>query len=300
MTQPTFIIIGAARAGTTSIYNYLKQHPQVFMSSVKEPNFFAFDREKEVPSRSRGTEDEYSIKDYSAYLDLFQGASPDQAVGEASTRYLTHPLAAGQIRRFLPHVKLIAVLRDPAERAYSSYLHHVRRNSEPRSFQQALEDEQKGGVEGLIYGRNHYVETGFYYRHLDRFLALFERHRVGIYLYEDLERQGAVFMKRIFAYLGVDDDFIPDMSIRHNVSGVPRNRAVNALLDRNRVGPLLKRFLPDALFEAARKYFLNVRTRNLEKPALSVEMRRQLTDRYRDDIIKLQDLMDRDLSAWLR
>ena len=123
MTMPNFLIIGAMRAGTTSLYHYLKQHPQVYMSPVKEPRFFALEGEK--PDPGRPTDERlmnHSITDIEAYRALFQAVSKETAIGEASPLYLYSPKAPERIRHYIPDAKLIAVLRDPVERAYSHFL----------------------------------------------------------------------------------------------------------------------------------------------------------------------------------
>ena len=111
MRLPNFLVIGAAKAGTTTVYQYLKQHPQVYMSPRKEPHFFS----------KNGTKD-YPIPTLEDYQALFQEASDEIAIGEASTSYLTHPQTAERIQYHIPHAKLIAILRDPANRTYSLYI----------------------------------------------------------------------------------------------------------------------------------------------------------------------------------
>jgi hypothetical protein len=122
MTMPNFLIIGAAKSGTTSLHHYLKQHPQVYMSQIKEPSFFAFEGTKPaIPGPWKRWAAHNFITDIQAYRSLFQGVSDEVAIGEASTIYLVHPTAPQRIRHYVPDAKLIAILRDPAERAYSNY-----------------------------------------------------------------------------------------------------------------------------------------------------------------------------------
>ncbi|MEQ8999686.1 MAG: sulfotransferase domain-containing protein [Coleofasciculus sp. B1-GNL1-01] len=111
ITLPNVLVIGAAKAGTTTVYQYLKQHPQVYMSPRKEPHFFSKNGTKNYPIPT--------LEDYQA---LFQGASDEIAIGEASTSYLTHSKAAERIQCHIPNAKLIAILRDPAYRTYSLYI----------------------------------------------------------------------------------------------------------------------------------------------------------------------------------
>jgi len=128
MTIPNFLIIGAAKSGTTSLYHALKQHPKIFMSPVKEPNFFALEGgELNYP---QGTVDPrylaQCITTKEEYNQQFEGVSNEIAVGEASPIYLYHPQAPVRIKNCLPNVKIIVILRNPIERAYSNFLHHIR------------------------------------------------------------------------------------------------------------------------------------------------------------------------------
>src|SRR5688572_7713518 len=128
MVMPNFLIIGAAKAGTTSLYSYLNQHPQIFMSPVKEPNFFALEGEK---LNFRGPGDaqvinRYSITQLESYRAHFKGITQETCIGEASTLYLDHPKAVERIQHYTPKARLITILRDPVERAFSNFLHAVR------------------------------------------------------------------------------------------------------------------------------------------------------------------------------
>src|SRR5918998_2242905 len=128
MTMPNFLLIGAMKAGTTAFYQLLDKHPQVYMSPNKEPNFFAFEGEKldfRAPSDIEGL-NRHAVTEIEEYQALFDGVSGEKAIGEASHWYMYKPEASGRIKHHLPEAKLIAVLRDPAERAYSEFLHFVR------------------------------------------------------------------------------------------------------------------------------------------------------------------------------
>lgn len=147
---PTFLVIGAAKAGTTSLYHYLGQHPQVFMSPVKEPGFFALEGH---PLDFRGPGDEWlrqaTTTTLEAYQKLFEGVRDEPAVGEASVLYLHHHAAPEAIARYVPDVKLVAVLRDPVERAYSAFLYQTRNGREPLAdFEEALRAEPRRIADG--------------------------------------------------------------------------------------------------------------------------------------------------------
>ncbi len=294
MTMPNFLIIGAEKSGTTALYHYLKQHPQIYMSPVKEPDFFAFEGQKpKSAGPARFTTER--ITDIDAYQRLFDGVSGEKAIGEASPGYILVPEAPARIRNYIPEVKLIAVLRNPVERAYSNYLHARWLGFEPiTDFAQALENEEtriRDGWGGLW----RYKQKGFYYGQLRRYFDTFDEGQIRIYLYEDFRDNPVGVLRNIFSFLSVGE-FVPATNVRSNVSGVPRNKALHsAVVALNR--PLLKKFIPNYLLQKLRE---PVRNATLAKPPeLSPQVRRQLVEVYREDILKLQDLIGRDLSGWL-
>ena len=297
MTMPNFLIIGAMKAGTTALYTYLEQHPQVYMSPVKEPNFFAFEDERMgflAPQDQEGI-NRTSVTDIEAYRALFKGVTNEVALGEASHWYLYSPKAPGRIRHHIPDAKLIAVLRDPVERAYSQFLHFVRDGQEPLSdFALAVQEEERRIRNNWAFGR--YASRGFYHAQLKRYFDAFDRRQIKVYLYEDLSADPVGVIQDIFRFIGVDEAFVPEMSVKPNVSGVPRNRTLHALLTRpQRIKAVLQPHLPAGVLRLAS----DLRDRNLAKPQLAPEVRRQMIEMYREDILKLQDLIDRDLSKWL-
>lgn len=295
MTMPDFLIIGAEKSGTTVLYHYLKQHPQIYMSPVKEPNFFSFEEGQKPKSAGPARFTTDPITDVEAYQRLFDGVSGEKVIGEASPGYILVSEAPARIRNYIPEVKLIAILRDPVERAYSNYLHACWLGFEPiTDFAQALEKEEtriRGGWGGLW----RYKQKGFYYGQLRGYFATFDEDQIRIYLYEDFRDDPAGVLQNIFSFLGVGE-FIPDTNVRLNVSGVPRNKALHsAVVALNR--PLLKKLVPNSLLQKLRE---PVRNATMAKPPeLSPQVRRQLVEVYREDILKLQDLIDRDLSGWL-
>jgi hypothetical protein len=289
--MPNFFIVGAQKAGTTSLYHYLDQHPQIYMSPRKEPHFFeGMHSEFRRPGRRNAP-----VSDLAEYLALFAGASGEKAIGEASASYLYSPKAPGLIKGSVPDARLIAVLRNPADRAYSNYLHCVQVGREPLgSFAEALQAEQSRMRDrwGPLW---YYRDKGFYYAQVKRYFDTFGRERVGVWLYEDLRNDTSRTLGEVFRFLNVDENFVPDASIEHNPSGVPRAgklyTRVRALTARNPV--LVERLLPARL----RGY---LKSRILVKPPpFPPELREDLTRSYEEDILRLQELIDRDLSAWL-
>ena len=299
MTLPNFIIIGAAKSGTTAIYHYLKQHPQVYMSPVKEANFFALEGDKlqffepfAYPSERKPADN------IEAYCELFEDVTSEIAIGEASPWYLYSPRSAEKIHYYLPKAKLIAILRNPVERAFSHFLDFRRDAKEPLTdFAQALQEEEVR-IRDNWHPLWHYKQMGFYSVQLKRYFDRFDRNQIQVYLYEDFKNNPIIVMQEIFRFINVDETFVPDMSLRHNVSGIPKNKALHIFLKtKHPLKNLIKPWIPERL---RLQTVVNLRNRNLMKPPkLSLELRQQLMQEYRDDILMLQDLIERDLTKWI-
>jgi hypothetical protein len=299
VTLPNFLVIGASKSGTTSLYYYLQQHPDVYMSPVKEPRFFALEGRK-LDFRGPGAQERinrWAVTDIEEYRALFEGVEGEKAIGEASPTYLHSPQAPGRIKHYVPEARLIALLRNPVQRAYSAYVQHVRDGREPLSFSEALREEEGRLRDNWSPGWG-YKRIGFYHRHLKRYYEMFGEERIKVYLYEELSEDPVGVSRDIFRFLGVDDAFEPDTSLRHNPSGIPRSRALLGLVKRpNAVKSALKPLLPGGV---RKRISVNVQNWMLEKaPPLPEEARGELAEAYREDILGLQDLIGRDLSGWL-
>lgn len=298
MTMPNFLVIGAAKGGTTALHRYLTQHPQIFMSRRKELRFFPFEGGRPDYRGPGDAADAASITiTLEEYHKHFAGSEGFPARGESSPLYLYMPKSAGRIRHYLPEAKLIAVLRQPAERAFSQYLMIRRDRLETLGFAEALAAEDRRVADGWGH-RWHYRRRGFYAAQLELYFELFRREQLRVYLYDDYVADPAGMMRDVFRFLGVDDSYVPDMSVRHNVSKFPRSRALQVFLtEPRRAKNLLKPLLPAGWSRRVGDY---LRRRNLTRPRLSEEMRQSLTEVYRADIVRLQEMLGRDLSHWLK
>jgi hypothetical protein len=287
-TLPTFFVVGAAKAGTTSLYHYLGQHPQVFTSPVKEPNFFSHG----MSGRDPVGPGEVVVRDWDHYLDLFSAVRDERAIGEASISYLPDPDAPKRIREHVPGARIIAILRDPIERAFTYFQMFQRLGMEDScDFLAAVAAERGADWNGSYLNR--------YAPQLERYIKVFPPTQIQIHLYDDLRADPRAVVRRIFSFLGVDDGFEPDTARRHNVGGLPRRPRLQAFLD-DLPGPIrsgLEAVVPQAT--RARVYW-KLREWNLQsKPLLPPEARRRLLPLVRDDILAVQQLIGRDLSAWL-
>ena len=218
MKLPNFLIAGFEKCGTTSVYNYLSQHPQNYMSPIKEPNFL--ERDWETFSGQKKAR----IDTLEKYQDLFAQVDNQVAIGEASPNLLFHHQSSiPRIQQYVPDAKIIAILRDPVERAYSDYLMHIR---------DEINDGGKALIEQLNHGResSYTLKKGLYYTPIKQFLDSFGIDKFKVFLYEDLVRDSTAFMQEIYTYLNVDPSFVPDTSRKAQVSEVPRSRVINKLL----------------------------------------------------------------------
>lgn len=293
---PNFLIVGAAKAGTTSLCHYLSQHPQIFISPIKEPRFFTpefYTTHCNGLLRDRARKVPFSTEEYH---QLFSEVKAEIAIGESSTEYLYFPSAPVRIRDAIPQVKIIAILRNPIERAFSAFCYQSRDGCEPLSFKQALLEE-KARLEMRWRPGWLYVNCGFYYEQLKRYFDNFEAEKIKIFLYEDLDVSSVKVVQDICEFLGVNSNFEPDLS-RRNISKVPRIHLLNTLFVReNPVKTALKGLIPEG---GQRDILRKLKQLNFsEKPVLPKEIYHELVEVYKEDILRLEDLIERDLSHWL-
>jgi hypothetical protein len=300
MTLPNLLIIGAAKSGTTSLYMYLEQHPEIFMSPVKEPHFFSYDAQSKM---TKGPKDTIptAITDIEKYKNLFINVNNKKIIGEASPTYIYREEAPERIYNLIPEVKIIAILRDPSERAFSAYMHLIRDQRETtNSFSEALELEEfriKQGW-GPIW---HYKRAGLYYQQLSNYFQLFKRDQIRVILHEDLQHKREEVLKDIFNFLEIDTGFTPEISIKYNASGIPKNKILQNFYtglfnSPNPIKRLSRIIFPMPLRLKVTTY---LQTRNIKKVSLPGEERQKLIGYFREDILHLESLINRDLSNWL-
>ncbi len=293
--RPNFLILGAPRAGTTTLYEGLSQHPEVYMSPRKEPWF------SELTGQYgpwRGPRDGQPVASWAEYEELFADADGAKAVGEASTLYLAAPEAPRRIKESLPDARLICILRHPVDRAYSNFLEHIQEGRETElDFRRAIEAEDER-LRSRWAPSWAYTGLGYYGEQITRYFAEFSRDQVLVLLYEDLAKDRVGVYTSIFTFLGVHPGIIPVLPPRINEnSGIPKNQFVHVLLTHpNPVRRALRSVLTERQRKAVRSWLLH---HTLQRPHLDPELRMTLTTRFRDDILRTQDLIGRDLSGWL-
>jgi len=311
---PNFFLAGAPKAGTTSLYHYLAQHPQIYMSPVKEPCYFSSEFRAENCAESmradveRGERElkrylaqpvlEYRfggmIGDWDDYRRLFAGVRGEIAIGEATPGYLWSKTAARNIHARIPHAKILCMLRDPAERAFSQYMHGLATGKVRRTFREHIEANLRNRSEKFSIDYP-FLEMGMYHEQLQRFLGVFPRENVWIGLYEDYRAAPAQVFESIFRFLGVEAAFAPDTSRRHLEGRIPRRPGAAQILQRHGIWKAARKLTPQRLLPMARRMAFAPR----ERLSLSVEDRRFLVDYYAGEIRRTAQLTGRDLSAWL-
>jgi hypothetical protein len=287
LTVPNFIVIGVAKAGTTSLYRYLDQHPEIFMHPEKGTNFFGYEDARAWRWHQEGEPPllrHFRVHTFAEYEAAFAGVTDELAVGEVSPQYFRCPTAAQRIHERIPDVRLVANLRNPADRAFSGFLMRTRRG------------EAVGDVYRELTPDASHVKEGFYYERMKRYFDAFPREQIRTYLFEDFRRDPAAIVQDLCGFLGVDTAFVPDTGVRHNPANVPRSATLNRVFYHPAVIRGAKSVLPQRVQTMAKR----MRQRNLRTaPTFPADLRADLLALYRDDILKLQALLGRDLSTWL-
>jgi hypothetical protein len=292
MTLPNFLIIGAAKSGTTALANFLQKHPQVHIPA-KEPDYFSGWGFRipfiEPPGITyvRLPEKCDTLEQYTA---LFSNAGNALARGEASTSYLYEPTAAANIHQLLPDVRLVAILRQPVERAFSHFVMHMRSGHEPeQDFYKAIADDTRRRSANWLPGMS-YLHGSRYPEQLSPYFQLFHSSQIRIYLYDDLAVNPAHVWDDLLHFLQVDKNFSPDFSRRYKEGLIP---SPTLRLLRKWLGPVLRQTVPQ-------QWRAQVSARLSYRPTLPANERRELTYLYfREDIARLEEMLQRDLSHWL-
>lgn len=311
---PNFFIVGAPKAGTTSLYHYLGQHPDVYMSPVKEPNYFAEEirRENIGPQwQEWARREEDSLQLYLRgpmhetrfggivcrwpdYLKLFEKVTDEKAIGEASVCYLWSQTAARNIAANRPNAKIVMILRNPVDRAFSQYKQAVAAGLVAKSFREQVRESLNNKFARFEL-LSPFLEYGLYYEQVKRYTERFPAESVRIYLYEEYKAAPTRIITDIFRFLTVDPKFSPDVSEKHLEMFLPRFKWLSFMLKKWGIWPRVKNIVPDDLVPVMKR----VVRRSNQKVELDPADRVWLRNYYRADMSRLSDLIKRDLRAWL-
>lgn len=310
-TLPNFFIVGAPKAGTDQLYYDLDQHPEVYMSPLKEPCFFSSEIRPECFHPSFQKHAELTAASTRKYLDdgmpgkrfggivsslldyqqLFSRVTGERAIGEGSVCYLWSNSASSAIASLIPHARIIIVLMDPSERAFHQYLKSLSDGTVRHCFRKHLGLAMRPSSGLNVY--HPFLAFGNYFDQVRRYVRLFPAHRLNISLYEERCADGRAWFSRLLAFLGVESSFIPRPVAVPFQPHIPRFASLNQALSP------VKKIVRSVLPERFKTFAKHLAHRNA-LPKLLPEDRAVLVDYYREDILKLQDLIGKDLAGWLR
>jgi len=275
---PKFFIVGAPRAGTTSLYEFLKKTDDVFMPDFKEPHYFSSIDPKYFVAKP--------IRDTKKYLSLFEKATEASAIGEASTTYLWDPASPKLIHDTIPSAKIIIMLRDPISRSFSHYLMRLGSGME-LTFLDAVNKALKAPIED--YYTHVIVNGSFYSEQVKRYLDTFGSNNVQIIIFEKFANDPVSCVKSVLNFLDVKSEPPNSVDLLHNVFTVPKDRFTANLLQNKLVRKISKNIVPPLWQESIIKKYMSKKS---EKPQISKEETEFMKELFRDDVKELQNFLN--------
>jgi hypothetical protein len=304
MALPDFFLLGAPKAGTTALHAALAQHPQLFLSAVKEPKFYLCDGCPPRGFGQRGPGDAHSAREWiwqrSRYEALFADAPAGLLRGESTPFYLYDRTAQRRIQADVPHAKMLVVLRDPIDRAYSNWMHLWSDGLEPISdFESAWQAEDQRFDAGWAPFW-HYRRLGLYGEQLRNLIGLFGSDQVHVLRYRDLVETPREALDAVCTFLGISTGAI-ESPPRENSRPYVAPSARTALLARTvRVGAAAGAYAPPQVWRRVSRPLLNrLQNGDARRPTLDPQLRLKLVEAYREDNALLGDLTGRSFADWL-
>jgi len=294
--KPDFFIVGAPKCGTTSLYYYLRQHPEIFLPDYKEPHYFG----KDLKKRSN----EFIDND-DEYLSLFKDAKSNQKIGEGSTFYLYSKSAPREIKDYNPGAKIIIMLRNPIDFLHSLHAQFLFSGNEDESdFKEALNLEEDR-IQGKKLPKNIDMLDKIYYRkhafripgQIQSYLRIFGDENVAVIILDDLHKNPGQCYIKILKLLNVDTNFTPDYSIQNPNKGV-RSFWIRNLIkgNKNDLAKLRGIFFKKPI--GVIKYLINRNTRELKRKPIQTNFRRALMNEFKPSIVQLEQIINKDLNHW--
>lgn len=280
--RPNFFVVGAPKSATSSLYRYLRQHPDIFLPRIKEPHYFSYPEVSDTYYRVP------FITNENEYLKLYEDMQDQKVAGDTSPSYLFYRVAAQRIKRFAPNAQAIIILRNPVERAISHYQMDVRRGIQREALSTFLKKTESNR---LCF--KEYIEIGMYYEQVKNYLEKFGQGRVLVLLFDELSESLVRTLEKIYRFLGVKTCFVPDLSARYNTHKMLKYKFMRTI-NKNQLVMVVAQLLPDVM-----KEYLKGRLIITEKPAFREE-KKQLREIYVEDIQKLSKLLNIDLGIWLK
>lgn len=298
---PDFFLVGAAKAGTTAVWQWLRQHPEVFLPANKEPSYFCFAGRSASPDAGLFDPDYTSriAVTLKSYQQLYETAGA-RLKGDVSPVYLSSPESAERIAELCPNAKIVIILRDPVTRAFSQYLHHRRDCIEDLpSFSKAIQAEERRMAKGWSWAHA-YTRNGEYLKQVSRYLSLFRRSHILFIRFEDLQDQPEECWRQLCEHIGASRCRFPQnrrVNETRAMAGLPTfPELVWRIHHPGPVQKWLKGFVPSRLRNSMRKWIF--RTRN-PVPELEQSDVMQLVKHYQPELRQLEEATGLDLSKWL-
>lgn len=303
--QPNFFFIGGMRCGSTTLNLMLEQHPNIFMSAIKEPSFYLPETIRRLPNPTELDLEELAAleqggkyRSRDAYFRLFENAHDARYVGESS-HYIYHSRVAETIQKDCPEAKILVCLRNPTDRLFSEYLLHLRRGEVQGNFRSFIGELISDFVDGTMTDKTMVprLNKGLQYQLILPWLEMFGRENVKLILFDDLEHNPVSVAGKIFAWLSIDSDFSP-VVVHTQKGGVPKSRGLTKIFNtQGQTAARVKSLIPDITKKKLRSWLY---ARSLERPEMEPETRLFLMDFYRDDIAELQGLLGQSLEHWFK
>ena len=288
--MPNFLIVSGGRSATTSLYHYLSEHPEIYMSPNKEPYFLTgLDFNHFVNSPDFFLKHLW-VKDLKSYKQLFDNVSNEKLIGEASVGYLYYfKETIPNIKKYLGDPKIVIIIRNPAERAYSHYLHNVQNNLETLKFEDAILREKERILKNWWWGF-HYKNAGYYLKPITAYKENFTR--VRIFFFDDLKNNFFCVFREMLLFLNVDANFNPDNYIIYNASEFYKFNSQKIL--KNKITRFISHITHLKLPEFIRDFLKK------ELPNSSLPLLDNLRNEYRDEIKNLEIYLNKELDSWYK
>ncbi|MFD1316841.1 sulfotransferase family protein [Namhaeicola litoreus] len=300
--KPNFLIVGAAKSGSTSLYQYINQHPEVFMPINKEPNFFVSEYQELTSKKCPSFQVDRKRMVYKEddYFKLFDEANPKhKAIGEATVTYLYKPkYAIPKIKKYLDDPKIIIILRNPVKRAFSHYSYARELGFENEEFSNALqlESERLNNNWSSTFA---YLDQGLYSHQVQAYIDTFTN--VHVIILEEFIKDPQRYLKEVYRFLNIDDKFQNTFAEEHNVSGLPRFKLFHKfLIHDNRTKDFIKKFFGSVISEETLRKIARKSRRLNQTMRLTMDedTKDYLEAFYRNDIILLEKLLNKNLDVW--
>ena len=276
-------IVGAPKAGTTSLHHYLNEYPEILMSIIKEPDFFS-DIEIQEQGLYYGSS---RINNITKYNSLFLDWIDESIIGEASVSYLFYPNVPQRIKIYNDNSKIIIMLRNPIERAFSHYLMDYRLGLTSNSFEEEFDKK-------TTLNFQQYFLLGNYFQQVKRYLDIFGKENVHIIWYSDFIEKTENELNKVISFLGLNTDFSVDFNKIHNSFSMPKNNFIRKIYSLVWLRKTLSFLFPVNIQIILKKALFN----EDNKPKLSEKTRELLCKYYLSDIESLEKLLSVNLSKW--